>query len=319
MSASLLLSGAVDCERLGFDSLFVRDHVVYRPHGFEDPDPTWLDPFVVLSAAAAVTERISLGTATLIPFRHPIHTAQLLASLATFAAPSRLLIAWGRGNDDREFEAVQTEVSRRGEMLEEQISIIRQLWTGAPVSYEGRHYSFRDVSIRAPGLQGAIRHWYGGQSRRALERVVTHFDGLLASRIPRAVLARRIADLRALAEEHGRPAPSVALITIVNIPPEKGSEGDSRVDVVRLMRDVAKRYPEHRIETPDDLDGVLVRGTAEEMANEVAAFRDIGVDHFIFDLRAHFDEWKRGLQFVAEELLPVLRSAKEDTVQGGAA
>ncbi|HEY3522738.1 MAG TPA: LLM class flavin-dependent oxidoreductase [Candidatus Limnocylindrales bacterium] len=317
-SASLILRGASDAERLGLDSVWVRDHVVYRPHGFEDPDPTWLDPFVVLSALAATTDRIALGTATLIPFRNPIVAAQLIASLATFADPSRLILAWGRGNDDREFEAVQTEVRRRGEMLEEQIAVIRELLGGRSVTHAGRYHAFEDVSLRAPGLDGHVELWYGGASERGIDRTLLLFDGLLASRIPRAVLRRRIARLRELAESEGRPRPAVGLITLVSIPTTGGGSSTPRVDVERLMRDVSKFYPEHPIETPRDLDGVLIQGSAKEIADEVAAFGDVGVDHFIFDLRAHFDEWERGVRFVAEEVVPLLRST-EEKVEGGAA
>ncbi|HEU4673464.1 MAG TPA: LLM class flavin-dependent oxidoreductase [Candidatus Limnocylindrales bacterium] len=317
-SASLILRGTSEAERLGLDSVWVRDHVVYRPHGFEDPDPTWLDPFVVLSALAAVTDRIALGTATLIPFRNPIVAAQLIASLATFADPSRLILAWGRGNDDREFEAVQTEVKRRGEMLEEQIAVIRRLLAGETVTHAGRYHAFADVSLRAPGIRGPIQQWYGGASERGIERTVHLFDGLLASRIPRAVLRRRIVRLRELAESQGRPRPTVGLITLVSIPQVGRASAAPRVDVERLMHDVSKFYPEHPIESPRDLDGVLIQGSAEEIADEVAAFGDIGVDHFIFDLRAHFGEWQRGVRFVTEEVVPLLRSM-EETVEGGAA
>ena len=74
-SFSRLMEGVVEAEELGYDSVWVRDHLVYWPHDYEDADRTWFDPYVVLSAAAARTTRLALGGATLIPHRHPIHDA----------------------------------------------------------------------------------------------------------------------------------------------------------------------------------------------------------------------------------------------------
>ena len=62
-SRERLVGGAKLAEDLGFDSVWVRDHIVYRPHEHEDPDPVHVDPFVALAAIAGVTEKVQLGTA----------------------------------------------------------------------------------------------------------------------------------------------------------------------------------------------------------------------------------------------------------------
>jgi alkanesulfonate monooxygenase SsuD/methylene tetrahydromethanopterin reductase-like flavin-dependent oxidoreductase (luciferase family) len=298
VDTSRLVDGAAEAERLGFDSVWVRDHIVYSPHGFEDPDPTWLDPYVVLSAIAARTSRVALGTATLIPHRHPILSAQLLASLAALAGAERLLPAWGRGNDDREFVAVEGEVKRRGEVLEEQIAIIRALWSGEPVDHAGKFYSFDNVRIASPGLSSPLVHWYGGGSPRAIERTVRLFDGLLASRIPRSVLKSRVDYLRQLAGD-GR-VPTVGMITLVS----PGTTGGSRIDVDSLVQETARRYRELEIRSQADLDGVLITGGPDQILEEVMAYGRTGVDHFVFDLRAHFDEWEACMGMIGEEVLP---------------
>lgn len=307
VDTSRLLDGAARAEQLGFDSVWVRDHIVYWPHNFEDPDPTWLDPFVVLTAIAARTSRLTVSTATLIPHRHPIDAAQLLSSLATFAGSAGIIAAWGRGNDDREFEAIGAEVSRRGQVLEEQIEIIRALWKGEPVEHSGRFYQFSGARIASPGLRAPMAHWYGGGSIRAIERVTRQFDGWLASRIPRSVLRTRIDHLRRLSADAGRERPTIGLITLVS-PGDGGPAG--RLDVDRLVNDTARRYPEAGIHGPADLDGVLVAGGPDRIADEVAAFRKIGVDHFIFDLRAHFDEWQSSLEIIGTEVLPRLGASQ---------
>jgi alkanesulfonate monooxygenase SsuD/methylene tetrahydromethanopterin reductase-like flavin-dependent oxidoreductase (luciferase family) len=303
VDTSRLIQGAIEAERLGFDSVWVRDHIVYWPHAFEDPDPIWLDPFVVLSAIAASTSNLILGAATLIPHRHPIEAAQLLSSLAAIAGTHRLLPAWGRGNDDREFEAIGAEVKRRGEVLEEQIEIIRALWRGEPIDHAGRHYSFTNVRIASPGLQQPLTMWYGGGSTRAIDRVVRLFDGLLGSRIPRSVLKARIDYMRELASAAGTN-PAAGLITIVS-PANAGGTG--RIDVERLVHETARRYPEKPIHSAEDLDGVLIAGSPAQILDEVMAYKAIGVEHFIFDLRAHFDAWEECFGLIGTEVLPAAR------------
>ncbi len=76
-----LVAGAKRIEARSFDPVWVRGHLVFRPHAFEGTDPTHLEPFVVLSAAVAVTDHVILGTASLIPYRHPIHGAEVLPEL----------------------------------------------------------------------------------------------------------------------------------------------------------------------------------------------------------------------------------------------
>ena len=69
-----LMRAIQQAERYGFDSVWVRDHIVFHPHRMEPQDRTFIDPFIVLGMAAALTERITLGTASIVPHRHPIHT-----------------------------------------------------------------------------------------------------------------------------------------------------------------------------------------------------------------------------------------------------
>jgi alkanesulfonate monooxygenase SsuD/methylene tetrahydromethanopterin reductase-like flavin-dependent oxidoreductase (luciferase family) len=303
MDTARLLDGVAEAHRLGFNSVWVRDHIVYEPHDFEDPDPTWLDPFVVLAAIAGRTPGLTLGTATLIPHRHPIATAQILASLAAFVGPEQVILAWGRGNDDREFEAVETEVRKRGEMLEEQIEVIRRLWAGDPIDHHGRFYNFDHVRVSSPGLRGPTRHWYGGGSPRALDRVVRKFDGWMGSRLPRSVLVQRVADLRRLAAENERDALDIGLVTLVH--PDLG-RGAGRLDVDRLVRDTARRYPEKDVKSKDDLDGALIMGDASRIIDEVGAYGEAGVQHFIFDMRSQFEVWDEAMAYIGTNVLPRL-------------
>jgi alkanesulfonate monooxygenase SsuD/methylene tetrahydromethanopterin reductase-like flavin-dependent oxidoreductase (luciferase family) len=305
-TTSRLLDGVAEIDRLGYDSVWVRDHLVYRPHPFEDDDWTFLEPFTVLSAAAARSRRLMLGTATLIPYRHPIHTALLLASLARYAGEERLLICWGIGNDPREFAAAESPGTKRGARLDEHVAVVRELLSGRTISHHGQHYTFSDVRMRAPDRP--LSFWYGGGSVRAMHRTVSHFDGLLASRIPRATLRQRIHLLEELSAAAGRGRPEVGVVTLVS-PAATVEQGMAAFDVERIRADTERRFPGFRSEHGSGLDGVMVAGPADRIAEEVLGYATIGVSHLVLDLRARFEEWEALIDGFARDVLPYLKEA----------
>lgn len=114
----LILEGARRAEEQGFDSVWVRDHLLFEPHGeFESPNRVFYEPLTVLTAIGAVTERITLGTGTLIPYRHPLVTAFSLATMTHMVGP-RLIAGFGAGTFDHEFEAVGLGGIFRPELVE---------------------------------------------------------------------------------------------------------------------------------------------------------------------------------------------------------
>ncbi|MDE0169969.1 MAG: LLM class flavin-dependent oxidoreductase [bacterium] len=311
-SFARLMEGVVEAEELGYDSVWVRDHLVYWPHDYEDPDRTWFDPYVVLSGAAASTTRLVLGTATLIPYRHPIHETQMLASLASLAGPGRVIAGWGRGNDDREFAAAGFAASkerRRGARLEEHLDIIRALWRGEPLDYSGEFYKpFSDVQVTAPALDHDIPHWYGGGSAIAIQRTVRAFDGLLASRLPRDSLRRRIDYMKELSAAQDKPVPVVALVAYVS-PADESGDGMSHVDLDRMIPATRARHPKSSFEETDDLGGIVSTGQPPDIARNLISFARLGVSHFIIDLRTQFNVWERSMRMVAAEVIPEVRDS----------
>lgn len=303
-TTSRLVDGVAEIERLGFDSVWVRDHLVYRPHSFEDEDGTFVETFTALAAAAARTSRIMLGTATLIPHRHPILSALQIASLATYAGSDRLIIGWGVGNDEREFSAANVPGSKRGARLEEHVAVVRQLLSGRSVSHHGDHYQFDDVRIQSSGA--AIPFWYGGGSLMGIERAARLFDGLLASRIPRPMLREHIEYLRRLSAEAGRKPPQVGVVTLVS-PAETEALGLAAFDIESISADTARRFPDQRWAPNSGLDGVMIAGPPDHLAAELRAFEEIGVSHVVLDLRARFDQWEALVNGLARDVLPLIR------------
>src|SRR2546430_5359860 len=102
---------------------------------------------VALGLIASSTERISLGTGSLIPQRHPIHTARLLSSLEFVAGPGRVIAGFGIGTYHLEFGAAGQRAGDRREVLPAQIDIIRRPWTRPAAGYRGKFYAFDRVRI----------------------------------------------------------------------------------------------------------------------------------------------------------------------------
>ena len=107
-----LLDGAVLAESFGFDSLWVRDHLVFEPHAeMEAANIVFFEALTTLSAIGAVTENISLGTGSLVPFRHPVHLAISIATMTRLLG-ERIILGFGAGTFDHEFELVRSSQKR---------------------------------------------------------------------------------------------------------------------------------------------------------------------------------------------------------------
>lgn len=297
-------------ESLGFDSVWVRDHVVYHPYGFEDPDPTHLDPFVVLGAIAATTERVVLATGALIPHRHPIHLANVIASLDRLAGPDRLLIGMGLGAWQHEFDALGLGEVDRKDLFAEQIAVLRALWRGKPVDHRGTTYSFSGVDIH-PEPAGRVPIWACGATLSAARRAVELCDGWLP-RMPIRDLRARVRRLRLLAAEAGRPTPDVGVLPFV-VPARTTDEALRFIDarfIAAMTAEADRRWtrpPSGAFTTVDDLDGLLLYGDPERIVAGVERLHDAGASHMVFDLRLRFADFEDVLTLIAERVLPDLR------------
>jgi alkanesulfonate monooxygenase SsuD/methylene tetrahydromethanopterin reductase-like flavin-dependent oxidoreductase (luciferase family) len=308
-SRSRLLDAARAIERFGFDSVWVRDHLVYRPHGFEDKDATHVDPLVVLSAVASVTDKLKLAVGTLIPHRHPIQAALMLGSLEFMAGPGRVMTAWGIGAYDHEFEAIGGGEWDRRRLIGEQISIVRQLWSGRPVSFSGEFYTFSNVEIHpVPGESGRIPIWYGGPSAAAVRRAVEYCDGWIPGPIPLRIFRSRIARMQRLAGEAGRPTPAIGAIPSL-VPARTVEDALARIDLPALDKFMTRLYGESEsgpLRTLADFDSGVIAGPAEVIIDAVRRFQAEGLTHFVFDFRARFRDFDYCLGILGEEVLPEL-------------
>jgi probable F420-dependent oxidoreductase len=210
-------------EALGYDSLWVSDHVVipweirsrypYNASGDFPLSPAtdFLEPLTVLTLAAAVTSRVRLGTSVLVlPHRHPVLTAKMLATL-DHLAPGRVILGAGVGWMREEIELFGVPYGRRGAWTDEAIAIMRACWRDDRVSFRGEFFSFEGLGCRPRPAGGTIPIWIGGHTDRALRRVVALGDGWHAAFPTPQALGDGIARLREACRTVGRDPATLAI------------------------------------------------------------------------------------------------------------
>jgi alkanesulfonate monooxygenase SsuD/methylene tetrahydromethanopterin reductase-like flavin-dependent oxidoreductase (luciferase family) len=305
-----LLLGARRAEALGFDSLWVRDHLVYEPHGeLERPDRTFFEALTTLTAVGAVTTRIGLGTAALIPFRHPLVLAQTVTSMTHLVGP-RVVLGLGVGAFDHEFEAVGLGSADRHSLLRVHVEILRRIMSENDVSYHDGPIRFERVTIEPKPLGGPIPLWHCGTSPRSARLAVELFDGWMPGRISMRTLERRVRTIDELSAEAGRARPALGVIPPTSVEAMR-DKALAHVNVPGLLAWANKarfavRPPSGRFETVTDLEGQLIAGTPDDVVAECRKFEALGLDQLVFDLRFRFDRWFEQVERLGADVLPRL-------------
>ena len=240
----VLLGFARRMESLGYDSLWASDHVVipyaiasrypYNPTGDFPLAPTtsFLEPLVALGLVAAVTERVQLGTTVLVlPHRHPVLAAKMLATL-DHLAPGRVILGAGVGWMKEEIELFGVPYKQRGAWSDEAIRVMKACWRDERVSHRGEFVRFEGLGVAPKPAQGTIPIWIGGHSPRALRRVAELGDGWHAAFPTAAKIKAGIAELAKACRQVGRDLGSLTISARIGLP--------AREDAAALVREIAE-------------------------------------------------------------------------------
>jgi probable F420-dependent oxidoreductase len=223
-----LVRWACEAEDAGFDSVMISEHIVlgpaagangvmanpreYAEPGNQDPAMPWPSSLVLLSAIAAVTERIRLvAGAVIAPLRHPLLIARELGSLDLLSG-GRLVVLPTVSWLAEEYEALGVPFRRRGDLLDEHLAAWSVLWRETPASYDGSYYSFRDVYFEPKPFRNiGPELWLGGAGmhRRMTERIVRYGAGFNPLGRPTAAEMQRLRDAMRAA---GRDMASLELV-----------------------------------------------------------------------------------------------------------
>jgi alkanesulfonate monooxygenase SsuD/methylene tetrahydromethanopterin reductase-like flavin-dependent oxidoreductase (luciferase family) len=306
---SRMVEGVLLAETLGFTSIWVRDHLVYEPHGFEPGDRSFLEAFTTLAYLAGQTRAMTVGTGAAIPTRHPLHLAQTVATLSQLLGPGRVVLGLGAGASDRELGVVGLGNVNRAEVVQRQAELLRRLWAGDRVAAEDPADPLHDVSPR-PLPAGPVPLLYCGGTPAAVRLAAAAFDGWLPGRITLPTLTTRLADLRARFAPR-RTKPIVGMIPLTSVAASREA-ALAAIDLPALL-DAANRQrfwvrpPSGRFETAEDLAGSLLAGHPEEIATQLEPVTDLGLDLLVFDLRLRFPDWEEQLRLLGQEVLPLVQ------------
>ena len=306
------LIGAAKAEAYGFDSVWVRDHLVFEPHGIEGNDNTHIEGLLVLAAVASVTQRLTLGTSMVICHRQPIHLAQLFAGLSVISG-GRLIMGMGLGGFPHEFAAAgrASTLADRARLVKVNAAICRRLWAGEKVSSSDDIFAFKDVELKPIPVR-PIPIWCGGGTPASCRRAAEYGDGWMPARITLATFRKCVTYLRELCQNAGRPMITAAVMPFTSIGKSKAAVLNA-LNVHSLIAE-AEKYPtwvkpaSGRFSTLEDIEGFLLAGTPEDIVRATRAYEQAGADHIVYDLRFRYADWHEQIAILGEEVLPVLRA-----------
>jgi Luciferase-like monooxygenase len=301
---------AREAEAAGFDSVYLLDHLlpIAGVH-----TSAWLDTTVGLAMLAARTEKVKIGTASMVVgFRHPVMLAKQLASIAVLAGP-RLQLGAGSGWYAPEYEAFGYRIKERGGRTDETLEAVSMLMSGEPTTYHGRYWSFDNVTIdpapeeRIPILvAGGSRTPYAGSEHDRPEmspsvlRRILRWDGWIAPCAGKEELTYHDLDIvqRGLSEAHRER--SGFQLTHVQWIHAVGTDDRERALEEQLPRFRALMGEHHSDQ--HFIDTYLV-GSRSDIQSRVRRLRDHGFDEVIIGPVTH-DPQQTAL--IAELVQPAL-------------
>lgn len=310
-----MIDFAREVENIGFDSIFITDHLLAAKQFYS---VSFLEPLTALSLVAGVTERIKLGTSVMVmPIREPVLVAKQLATMQ-FLSNNRIVLGVGIGWYPPEYTNTGVKKSERGARTDEILEIIVPLLEGETVTYHGRFYSVEDVLIE-PRAGRRPPVWIGGGSQLAdpgspdsgrivepVKRRILAAEGWVPRpTCPPEDIARDWEELQSYFAEHGRD-PAGLVVAHENFYHFVGTQ-----DGVKARREQHEAMLKVMSEArgPEYLERVYLFGTPDEVVESLQSRVDAGVQRFMLHTMtpdpAQLEQW-------ATHVIPHVRFPTED-------
>lgn len=292
--AGALVEYGVRMEELGFESLWVWDHILLGT----DPNFPIIDSLTLLTAVAARTKTIKIGTGVLVlPLRNPVVLAKQLASM-DLLSNGRLMLGAAVGWYKREFDAIGIPHDRRGKIMDRNLDIIRRLWTEESVTGQWDELNLRNaVMYPKPVQRPHPPILIGGYVDAVLKRVAKRGDGWLTYFYTPEGYNEAWAKISAYAEEEGRDPAS--LYSLNQLPIYVGPRDVGMPKMTEWLNaewDLSKG-------SLSTFDSAIV-GTPAECAEQIAKHIETGVKKIVF---VPWRYEKEQVDLLANEVLPLLR------------
>ena len=236
-------------ETMGFDSIWVSDHIVLTDTQTKRFGAVFYEPLATLSFAAAITSRVRVGTtAIILPYRNPKVTAKQLSTIDVLSG-GRLIFGCAAGWSQEEFEALGVDFKNRGAITDEYLRTIKRLWVEPLV--DGLHFEPRPVQKPHPPI------WVGGNSKRGIRRAVELGDCWHPTRPTSGNIRDGKKYIAEIAAQYGRKAGDIGI-------------------TVREPFKIDERLPADR-------DRPFV-GPRNHVLESFREFQQLGVSHMVIDL-----------------------------------
>ena len=288
-------------EGLGYEYLAAGEHFMRG----NPPGPTHA-ALPLLAVAAGATENIGiLSSILLTPFYHPLTLAKLTATL-DIASGGRLTLGVGVGGEfPMEFAAAGLEVRQRGRRTNECLAVLRRLWSGAAVSYPGRHFQLEDVTLNPPPTQQpGPPVWVAGRRDAAMQRAVRYGDGWLPYFYNPERYRESVAKITDLAAADGRDLAAFqwAFFPYIALYPTEQEAAEAAAVALggRYLYggdflNIVRRY--------------CLLGTPQQCIDRLQEYIDAVARHIIFSVACPKADRVRHIETIAAEIIPHFRDA----------
>lgn len=320
-------------EEAGFDSIWVPDHLLFIPPGIVP------EAWSTLAATAAVTEKAALGTCVTDPHRyHPAVLAQKVATVDQISG-GRAILGLGAG-EAMNLEPFGIEWKKPVSKLTEAVTIMRKLWSGEVLNYEGRFWRLKDAFLQINPVRGTVPIYFGANGPRTLRLTGEMADGWLSIPLSPRLYKERLKLVKEGAGKAGRSwddiDTGVYLYTSVT---EKAEDAHKQIEKIRsqvIPSPELLREAGYDVELPEELQSISyfkallnsewvekflaygelipteaaiefsIAGTAEDCTNKIDEFIKAGVKHFLL-LNVGPDP-RQVMKAYSEEIIPYFKS-----------
>ena len=281
---------AMQAETLGYDSLWLQERII--------GDFTMLEPVTLLSYVAGITTKLKLGTSViLLPLRNPLQLAKAYSSLDVMSG-GRSVLGVGLGGGHLGSHEDVFGYSREGRVtrFNEAVQIMKLLWTEPTASFQGRYWSFKEISMEPKPLQKPhLPIIFGGHHDNALRRAVKSANGWMgAGSSSSASFIREAARIRIFLDQAQRDPASFHFAKRVYLAVDKDKARGEK----RIREWFARRY-----KNADLGPKVSIWGSSAECAEKIQEIIHAGAQHIVFN--PMFDEMEH-LEICAKEIMPHL-------------
>ncbi len=293
--AQKLIEYGVRMEELGYESVWVWDHILLGV----DPHFPIIDALTLLTAVAARTEKIKLGTGILVlPLRNPLVLAKQLSSM-DLISKGRLVLGMASGWYKREFDAVGIDFHKRGKIMDQNLEILQRLWTEDMVTGDYPPHNMREsVMFPKPYQKPRPPILIGGYVDAVLKRAALKGDGWLTYFYTPEGFSEDWAKIRAFAEEGGKDPDT--LQSTNQLPIIVGERAKVEADMLEWLN-TEWDFASWSKSTPDS----AIIGTVDECVEQLKAHLDTGIDRIIFVPYRYQDDQ---VELIANEIMPKLRA-----------